>query len=215
MRKPKRVLEPVERISEFLFGLIMVLALTCTFSVGEASRGSVRSLLMEVLGCNVAWGIIDAFFYLLNSLGHRRHGIALLGQLRRTSDRAEAGRIVGDELPPLVASVLEPEEIESLSGRLAQIPESTVWPRLAKEDWLGAIEVFLLVFVSLLPVVVPFIFISNARLALRVSNAVALMLLFLAGYSFGRSTNTKPWRAGFAMVIFGAAVVAVAIFFGG
>ena len=203
MRKRKRVLEPIERISEFLFGLIMVLALTCTFSVGAANRGSVRSLLMEALGCNVAWGIIDAFFYLLNSLGQRGHGIALLGQLRRTSDRAEAGRIVGEELPPLVASVLEPEEIESLSGRLAQIPESTVWLRLTKEDWLGALGVFLLVFVSLFPVVVPFIFIGNARLALRISNAVALVLLLLAGHSFGRFTNSKPWRAGFAMVILG------------
>jgi len=35
MRKPKRVLEPVERISEFLFGLIMVLTLTRTFNVSE------------------------------------------------------------------------------------------------------------------------------------------------------------------------------------
>jgi hypothetical protein len=107
MRKPKRVLEPAKRISEFLFGLIMVLTLTCTFSMDGANRGSVRSLLMEALGCNVAWGIIDAFFYLLNSLGQRGHGIALLGQLRRTSDRGEARRIVADELPPLVASVLE------------------------------------------------------------------------------------------------------------
>jgi hypothetical protein len=73
-----------------------------------------------------------------------------------------------------------------LSGKLAQIPESTVWPRLAKEDWLGALGVFLVVFLSLFPVVVRFIFVSNARLALRISNGVALALLFLGGYSFGR-----------------------------
>jgi hypothetical protein len=215
MRKPKRVLEPVERISEFLFGLIMVLTLTCTFNVREANRSSVRSLLMDAIGCNVAWGIIDAFFYLLNSLGQRGHGVALLRQLRRTSEPGEARRMVADALPPLMASLLEPQEIESLKGKLIQIPESTVWPRLAKEDWLGALGVFLLVFLSLFPVVVPFIFISNARLALRISNVVALGLLFLAGYSFGRFTNSKPWRAGFSMVILGIAVVAVAILLGG
>jgi VIT1/CCC1 family predicted Fe2+/Mn2+ transporter len=114
-----------------------------------------------------------------------------------------------------MASLLEHQEIESLKGKLIQIPESTVWPRLAKEDWLGALGVFLLVFLSLFPVVVPFIFISNARLALRTSNVVALGLLFLAGYSFGRFTNSKPWRAGLSMVIFGIAVVAVAILLGG
>jgi hypothetical protein len=215
MRKPKRVLEPVERISEFLFGLIMVLTLTCTFNASGASRGSVRTLLMEALGCNLAWGMIDAFFYLLNSLGQRGHSVALLGQLRRTSDPVEARRLVADELPPLVASLLEPHEIESLRGKLTQIPESTVWPRLAKEDWLGALGVFLLVFLSLFPVVVPFIFVSNVGLALRISNGVALVLLFLAGYSFGRFAHSNPWRAGFAMVILGVAVVGAAILLGG
>ena len=104
-----------------------------------------------------------------------------------------------------MASLLEPREIESLRGKLTQIPESTVWPRLAEEDWLGALGVFPLVFLSLFPVVVPFIFVSNVRLALRISNGVALVLLFLAGYSFGRFAHSNPWRAGFAMVILGVA----------
>lgn len=214
-RNPKRVLEPVERISEFLFGLIMVLTLTCTFNAGTASRGGVRTMLTEALGCNVAWGIIDAFFYLLDCLGQRGHGIALLGKLRRTSDPSEARRLVAGALPPLVASLMEPQEIESLKRKLTQIPESTVWPRLATEDWLGALGVFLLVFLSLFPVVVPFIFISDARLALRISNGIAISLLFLAGYSFGRFTNSNPWRTGLTMVIFGVVVVAVAILLGG
>jgi hypothetical protein len=108
----------VEMSSEFLFGLIMVLTLTCTFNVGGATRGSVRTMLMAALGCNVAWGIIDAFFYVLNCVGQRAHGIALLKQLRRTSDPGEARRIVADELPPLAASLLEPQDIELLREKL-------------------------------------------------------------------------------------------------
>ena len=191
-RTRKRVLEPVERISEFLFGLIMVLTLTCTFSVGAAQRGSVRTLLLEALGCNVAWGLIDAFFFLLNSLGQRGHNLALLSQLRKTSDPDQANLIVADALPPLVASLLEPQEIESLKRKLTQIPGATVRPRLPKEDWVGALGVFVLVFLSLFPVLLPFILIGDARLALRISNGVALLLLFLAGYSFGRFANTNP-----------------------
>jgi VIT1/CCC1 family predicted Fe2+/Mn2+ transporter len=172
-------------------------------------------MLMEALGCNVAWGIIDAFFYLLSCLGQRGHDIALLRRLRGTSDPSEARRLIAGALPPLVASLLEPQEIESLQRKLTQIPESTAWPRLAKEDWFGTLGVFLLVFLSLFPVAVPFIFISNARLALRISNGIAILLLFLAGYSFGRFTTNNPWRTGLAMVIFGVAVVAVAILLGG
>jgi VIT family protein len=213
--KAKQVLEPVDRISEFLFGLIMVLTYTCTFEASGASRGSVRTMLLEALGCNVAWGIIDAFFYLLSCLAERGHAIALLKKLRRTSDPSEGRRIVADELPPIVASLLEPQEIEALRGKLTQIPEPTVWARLAKEDWYGALGVFLLVFLSLFPIVIPFIFISNALLALRISNGIALALLFLAGYLFGRFAHGHPWRAGLAMVILGVAVVAVAILLGG
>jgi hypothetical protein len=109
-------LEPVERISAFLFGLIMVLTLTRTFNVSETYRSSVRTLLMDALVVMLPWGIIDAFFYLLNSLAQRGYGAALLKQPRRTSEPGEARRMVADALPPLMASLLEPQEIESLKG---------------------------------------------------------------------------------------------------
>ena len=172
-------------------------------------------MLLEALGCNVAWGIIDAFFYLLNSVGQRGQGAALLGRLRRTVDPREACGMVLDALPPLVATLMQPRDLESMREKLTQLPESMERPQLVKEDWLGALGVFLLVFLSLLPVAVPFTFISNGLLATSVSNVIALVLLFLAGYSFGRFTNNNPWRAGLAMVIFGVIVFAIAIVFEG
>jgi hypothetical protein len=57
-----RVLEPGERISEVLFGLIMVLTFTGSLSVAEAGREDIRTMLVGALGCNLAWGIIDAVF---------------------------------------------------------------------------------------------------------------------------------------------------------
>jgi len=172
-------------------------------------------MLLEALGCNVAWGIIDAFFYLLNSVGQRGQGAALLGRLRRTVDPLEARGMVLDALPPLVATLMQPRDLESMREKLTQLPESMERPQLVKEDWLGALGVFLLVFLSMFPVAIPFIFLGNPRLAVRVSNCIAVALLFLAGYSFGRFTKYNPWRAGFVMVFFGIVVVAVAILLGG
>ena len=60
--------------------------------------------------------------------------------------------------------------------------------------------VFLLVFVSTFPVVIPFIFMRNAGPALRVSNVVAIVMLFLTGYAFGRMTGRRAWLAGISMV---------------
>jgi len=54
---------------------------------------------------------------------------------------------------------------------------------------LGALGVFLVVFLSTFPVVIPFIFTREARLGLRISNGVAIAMLFLTGYAFGRYTG--------------------------
>jgi hypothetical protein len=52
----KAVLDPMERISEVLFGLIMVLTFTSSLSIASADRASTRSMLIAALGCNLAWG---------------------------------------------------------------------------------------------------------------------------------------------------------------
>ena len=71
MRLPDRVLEPVERLSEILFGLIMALTITGAVSVATADRFTIRTTLFAALGCNLAWGIIDAGMYLMARLGER------------------------------------------------------------------------------------------------------------------------------------------------
>jgi hypothetical protein len=43
MSRTKRILDPVERISEVLFGLIMVLTFTGSLSAAEAGRAEVRN----------------------------------------------------------------------------------------------------------------------------------------------------------------------------
>ena len=60
----RRVLEPTERLSEVLFGLIMVLTFTGSLSLAEKGRGAVRTMLIGALGCNLAWGIIDGIMIL-------------------------------------------------------------------------------------------------------------------------------------------------------
>ena len=73
--------------------------------------------------------------------------------------------------------------------RLKQLPESPDRAHLRKGDWLGAVGVFLLVFLSTFPVVIPFIFMHNAGLALRLSNGIAILMLFLTGYAYGKCVS--------------------------
>jgi len=55
-----RVLDPVERISEILFGLFLVLTFTGTLSVASAGRDEVQTMLVAAIGCNIAGALSTA-----------------------------------------------------------------------------------------------------------------------------------------------------------
>src|SRR3954449_2523303 len=89
-----RVLEPIERISEVLFGLIMVLTFTGSLSAAESGRAEVRTMLFGALGCNLAWGLIDAIMYLMGCLAERYGGLRTIWAIRRAKTVEEADRAI-------------------------------------------------------------------------------------------------------------------------
>lgn len=211
----KRILEPMDRISEVLFALVMVLTFTCSFSVAGAGREGVRTMLIGALGCNLAWGIIDAVFYLMGSFSTLGHGILRLRAVREATNPAHAHQIIAHSLPPLVLSVLTSSDLENMRQKLTQLPDLPPRPRLTKDDWLGAVAVFLIVVLATLPVVIPFALVEDPRRALRISNTIAVVMLFLTGYAFGHHAGHYPLRMGMSMVLLGVAMVAIAISLGG
>ena len=210
-----RVLEADERIAEALFGLIMVLTFTGSLSVAEAGRDDVRTMLIGALGCNIAWGIIDGILYLMGCLSERGQAIRALRRLHRAADAEEGHRAIASVLPPLMAETLSSTEYEPMRRKLVQLPPPPAYPTLGRQEWLGALAVFLWVFVMTLPVALPFLFMDNVHRAMRVSNAIAIALLFVAGYAFGRVAEYHPWLSGLAMVLLGAVLVVITIALGG
>jgi VIT family len=210
-----QVLEPIDRISEVLFGLIMVLTFTGSLSVAEAGRDDVRAMLVGALGCNLAWGLIDAILYLMACLAERGQNLATFRAVRRAASSSIGQRLVAGALPPLVASVMKPEELEQLRARLTQLPEPAESSGLQKGDYFGALGVFLLVFLSTFPVAIPFMVMADARGAMRASNGIAIVLLFLTGFAFGRITGRHPIWVGCGMVVLGLLLVGLTIALGG
>jgi hypothetical protein len=210
-----RVLDPLERFSEIVFGLIMVLSFTCALSVAEAGREDVRAMFIGAIGCNLAWGIIDAAFYLIACLTEHGHQATMLRKVQQAADPTQARQTITDALPPRIAEALQTADLERIQAHLQQVPKPPDRPGLTGEDWRGAVGVFLLVFLSTLPVVVPFIFMQQARLALHLSNAIAIALLFGAGHMLAGYAGMRRVRTGLAMVGIGAALVALTIALGG
>jgi VIT1/CCC1 family predicted Fe2+/Mn2+ transporter len=193
----------------------MVLTFTGSLSVAEAGRDDIRTMLIGALGCNLAWGIIDGVLYLMGCLAEQGRDLMTLRAVRQAGDAGTAQRLLADALPAPVASVLQPAELESVAQRLKALPEPPERARLRGEDWRGAVGVFLLVFLSTFPVVIPFLFMTNAATALRVSNGIATAMLFIAGFAYGRCVGRSPWVIGISMVILAGVLVALTMALGG
>jgi VIT family protein len=211
---PGSVLSPVDRVSEVLFGLIMALTFTGSLSVATADRNEVRGMLIGALGCNIAWGLVDAVMFLFAALAERGRNLAIFKEVRTASDPTRARALILEALPPVVASTMQPQEVDLIRSRLAGLPEPAPFS-LTLADIRMALSVFLLVFLATLPVALPFAFIHEAHRALRLSNGIALAMLFLGGYYLGGHAGRHPWRSGLLMLAIGVVLVWATIALGG
>ena len=211
----QRVLDPLDRMSEILFGIIMVLTFTGSIRVVEAGREDLKEVLVGALGCNLAWGVIDAAMYLMAAFMGRARLQVTLRALRGMPGPEPARRLIADLLPSELAESLTPPEVEMLRQRLNQQSVSAAAVGLTRADFLGAAAVFLLVFLSTLPIVVPLIVVRETRLALGLSNTVAVLMLFILGRSLGQYAGRPGWRTGLGMVLIGVVLVGLTMALGG
>jgi hypothetical protein len=147
----RNVLDPMERISETLFGLIMALTFICSLGVATGANINIKTMLIGALGCNLAWGIVDGGLYLLARINTRGDKILTLRTIRQAPDPETARRVIADALPAELAAVLPPEQLELMRQRLQQLPEPSPGPGLRKRDWTGALGLCLLSFLSTFP----------------------------------------------------------------
>jgi len=213
--KRVRFLSPVERFSEILFGLIMTLSITGTVSVVTGGREEVGTILLGVLGCNIAWGIIDGILYLLGAVSEHGRGYALHTMVQETQNPEMTRALIAEALPPEIARVLLPGDFDAIAQRLVNLPDKPRRRVMTREDLGGAVGGFLLVVLSCVPLIIPFFFVVDPLPALRVSNAVAILMLFLGGYFYAKYSGLPKIPTGIVMVIVGVLMVGLTVALGG
>jgi len=209
------ILSPVERVSEILFGLIMTLSITGTVSVVTGGREEVGAMLLGVLGCNIAWGFIDGILYLLGMISEHGREFALHESLQQSPDPEKTRAVIAGELPPFVAGALLPADFDAIHQRLVSMPEKPRHQVMNLQDLLGAAGVLVLVVLSCVPLIIPFLFLHDPLPALRVSNAVAILMLFIGGYTLAAYARLPKISTGIVMVVLGVAMVGITIALGG
>ncbi len=193
----------------------MVLTFTGTLSVATAGREDVKLMLVAAIGCNIAWGFVDGVMYVLRNLVARAREATLIRAVRYARRPEVAQQLIAHQIGPIAAG-LGPPAMEQLRRWIVdQPPPPTGRVLMTADDLRGALGVFLLVFLSTFPVVLPFVFMADLQQAMRVSAAVAITMLFLCGYAWGRYAGLKPWVSGLVMVALGVVVEAIVIALGG
>jgi len=213
--REKRLLDPVDRFSEILYGIIMALTFTCTISVAQAGSNQVRSMLFAAVGCNIAWGLVDAVMFIITGLTQKERGKTILNFLHKTNQPEQAREYIADALPAVVSSVIGTENLENIRKSLLQLPESNLRTKVTAEDIKTAGAIFLLVFLSTFPVALPFVFIHDVQLALRISNLVAITFMFICGWFLATYAGFKKFVMGFALTLLGVILVVITISLGG
>jgi VIT family len=215
----QRWLDPATSLGEVLFGLIM----TLTFTLGagiiieEEGREGARQLLIALIGCNIAWGVIDGALYVVGQLFDRGRSRRVGLAVREAPDERAAVALVAGELDDMLAGVTNESERDALYRRIAvNVRDTPLTPNpVTKSDLMGAFASFWLVVLSSAPAAIPFLVFDEAHFALRVSNAILLAILFITGYWWARFTLGKPWLVGLLFLLGGIGLVGVAILLGG
>lgn len=209
-----RLLDPVDRISEILFGLIMAVTFVGSISVATAGSDDVRAATAAALGCNLAWGLVDAVMYVIRNLTERTRRRVLAQRIVQATP-GSARNMIAAELPPGVADITGSDELEAMRKRL-HADQLGKLPLLTGRDLLEAVGVFLLVVLATFPLVIPFLLFDDVPRAMNVSRVVAFCMLFLAGYGLGRHAgHPHPLRLGAAMAVFGAVLILAVMALGG
>ncbi|ANL46437.1 hypothetical protein AMC87_CH01742 [Rhizobium phaseoli] len=214
-----KIIDLGDALGEVLFGLIMALTLTVgSRFVFEEEGLDVRELIVATIGCNVAWGIIDAVLFVLGTTFYKSRRLRLFRQIKAAGNESKALTVLANEFPikeaPFSAKAADTDALYrsllTLTRRADPVKVS-----LSKGDLSAAIAVFLLVSATAIPAVLPFFLIEDAHLALRVSNLFLIMLLFVTGYAWAKFSGGRPLQAGMTMTCLGLLLVAIAIALGG
>ena len=212
----QRHLDPATRLGEVLFGLIMALGITGAVRVGT-EQSSNRELFIAVLGCNVAWGIVDGVMFAMLALFERGRKARVVNRvLSAPSDEVALERI-REDLAGRFDLLTTDADREQLYRWVLDLARKTPLepPRVQRDDILGGIAVGLLVLVATLPIVLPFVIVSDPAIAVWSSNLIALTLQFGLGYWWGRMVGGNPLRIGAGVTGVGLTLVLITIVLGG
>ncbi len=220
-----RFLDPLDGLIAIFFAILFALLFTLSYGI-LINRGVIepvfasgygQELFWAILGAVTAWGLIDAVIYILSGVFARRQRYRLLQYIQTSSNDEYALEAIADELDFILEPISSDNQREALYedilAHLSQAePQAT---GLKREDMIGAVATVILSVVAVLPSLLPLLLLEDTALALRVSNFVSFVVVFVAGYAWGVYAGSSPWKTGLLLSLVCLSMVLVAFLLGG
>ncbi|NJM06419.1 hypothetical protein HC891_09845 [Candidatus Gracilibacteria bacterium] len=221
-----RLLDPIDDLAQTIYSVLIVLTFTLAYQFivvrGETSdqltAQAIDDLRVAMIGAALAWGLIDGVMYILLEVLQRGERLRLLDRVQNAEDDETALAVIAAEFDYILEPIASEDKRRIVHrATLEQLRESKPQPLgLKQADFAGAIGSVLIAVVVIIPSLVPlFVLRDNYLFALRASNLVSFIVLFWAGYRWGKYTGANPWRLGLLLMGVGALMVGIAIPLGG
>jgi len=209
---------PVGRLQEIIYALIMVITVSSTVSraVPDTEEG-IQTLILAVLGCNIAWGIVDGVMFVLTSLFNRNKSLKMVKDATNAMTGDEALSVIDGEFNPPFEWMLGDDQKKKLNEEILDhvIRLRPPGTGITRDDVTGGMFCFVVTFLTTLPAIMPFYFIGEMEPAIRLSNAIVMTMLFFTGVEYAKYTDKNPLKTAISLTLLGAVVVVITILLGG
>jgi len=213
-----RYLDPSESLLEILFGLVMALTMTAGARLlSEPATLDPIELVIALAGCNVAWGVIDAVFYLMGSLFNRNRRVQLVRQLQAATNDDQAIALIRDEFDLMGEPPTRVEDRVAFHRSVLELLRHAGAERaqFTQAEFISAGIILVLVSLAAVPGLIPLLLINHTDTALRVANALQVVLLFAIGYRWAQYSGAPGLRGALIVGVLGVVLVLVAMALGG
>lgn len=221
-----RILDPIDRLTASIYSILIVLTFTLAFSVIMHGPGYEQpvpenfgtELFFAVVGAAVAWGLIDGIMFALLSMLERGEKHRFLQELQ-AAETDEAGvDVIADEFDYLLEPITGESQRQVLyADVLEHLRDSQPRPvGFQRDDLVEALGSALIAVVAIVPSLVPLWLLRDDPLpAMRISNVVSFIMLFVLGYRWGTYTGSNPWKTGALLFFAGVILMSIAMPLGG
>jgi ABC-type multidrug transport system fused ATPase/permease subunit len=204
-------------LQELLYGFIMALLFITAARFGLIDLG-VKELIILIIGMNFTWGLIDMLvFFTIDTFDQKKYIRIIEAKKKCTMDEDTIRILIKDELSGTMADIIDAESEKKV---IDQIMNSDLEPldqilSERKNMFYSAFACFLLTMFTVIPVIIPLLFISDFRTALFYSAGFASIMLFFVGYYVAPYFGQNRWIVGLGILAFAGLITLLATFTGG